>query len=83
MSVKVDWDEAGEALVIRVSDNGNGMPEHRARWLFERDPASGKAAGLALLMVRDVVVAHRGKIAVESVVGKGTTFELRLPRLVR
>lgn len=78
--VKISWQDAGDELVIRVSDNGPGMPAGRARWLFERDPATGAAAGLALLMVRDVMVAHRGSVAVESALGRGTTFTLRIPR---
>ena len=69
-----------ERFVFRVSDNGRGIPAHEARWLFERNPATGKAAGLALLMMRDVVTAHRGSITVESVEGRGSTFTLSLPR---
>lgn len=79
--VRIAWDEATHELLIRVDDNGPGMPEHRSRWLFETDPADGQSAGLALLMVRDVVVAHRGSIAVKSAMGQGTTFSLRIPRV--
>jgi signal transduction histidine kinase len=79
--VKVGWNQAAEELVVVVSDNGPGMSEHRARWLFERDPATGQSAGLALLMVRDVMVAHRGSVEVESAIDRGTTFTLRIPRI--
>lgn len=79
--VGVDFDRAARTLIIRVKDNGPGMPSGRARWLFERDPATGAAAGLALLMVRDVLVAHRGSIEVESALGRGTTFVLRVPQM--
>lgn len=79
--VKVDYHAGEGVLTLRVQDNGPGMPAGRARWLFERDPATGAAAGVALLMVRDVVVAHGGSIAVESALGRGTTFTLRLPRV--
>jgi hypothetical protein len=74
------WDAATRELVIVVRDNGPGMPPSRARWLLEQDPATGKPAGVALVMVRDVVTAHRGTLAVESAVGQGTTFTIRLPR---
>lgn len=80
--VGIDFDRVARTLILRVKDNGPGMPAARARWLFERDPATGAAAGLALLMVRDVLVAHRGSIAVESALGKGTTFTLRLPQVL-
>lgn len=81
VAVGVHWDERKSELVIVVKDNGPGMPEHRARWLFDRDPASGKSAGLALLMVRDVMAAHRGSVTAESAVGHGSTFTMRIPRV--
>lgn len=77
--VHVGWDAAARALLVTVDDNGPGMPEARARWLFEQDPASGRSAGLALVMVRDVAEAHGGSVAVESRLGKGSTFTLRIP----
>lgn len=80
VGVRIAWDEATHELVISVRDNGPGMPEHRARWLFERNPADGQSAGLALLMVRDVLTAHRGTVEVKSTVGQGTTFTLRIPK---
>jgi len=75
------WDERAGEVVLTVSDDGPGMAPERARWLFERDPATGQAAGLALLMVRDVIAAHRGRISAVSALGRGTTFTVRLPRL--
>ena len=75
----VGWAAAARALVVTVKDNGPGMSEARARWLFEQDPASGRSAGLALVMVRDVAEAHGGSVAVESHLGKGSTFTLRIP----
>jgi len=81
IGVKVTWDLTAEALVIVVRDNGPGMSEHRARWLFDRDPATGQSAGLALLMVRDVMVAHRGSVDVVSSEGDGTAFTLRIPKI--
>lgn len=79
--VEVRWNQPGQELVIVVSDNGPGISEHRARWLFDRDPTTGKSAGLALLMVRDVIVAHRGSVGVKSSIGLGTTFTMRIPHL--
>jgi hypothetical protein len=79
--VKVRWDEPTAALVVDVKDDGPGMPPDRARWLFARDPRTGKSAGLALLMVSDIMAAHRGSIGVHSHEGKGTTFTIRIPRL--
>jgi signal transduction histidine kinase len=80
VEVRLSWDAERNELVLAVADNGPGMTEQRAKWLFDRDPTTGATAGLALLMVRDVVAAHRGTIRVETGVGKGTTFVMRLPR---
>ena len=75
------WHEASKQLELAVRDNGRGMPESQVRWLFDRDPSTGRSAGLALTMVRDVVAAHRGTVTAVSQVGVGTTITLRIPRL--
>ena len=81
IDVRLDWHESPAEVVITVEDDGPGMPERQTRWLFERDPSTSKAAGLALVMVKDVVVAHRGAVSVESQPGHGTKFTVRLPRV--
>ena len=79
--LRARYDGAARVLALSVDDNGRGMPEARSRWLFERDPSSGRSAGLALAMVRDVALAHRGRVTVESTVGVGTCITLLLPLL--
>lgn len=79
--VRATWDDHHDELVFTVTDNGPGMSEERARWLFERDPRTGIASGLALLMVRDVMVAHRGSASVVSRIDHGTTIRLTLPKV--
>lgn len=85
VAVHVRWEESIPAflpaLVIDVTDDGPGMSEHTTRWLFQRNAATGESAGLALLMVSDVLAAHRGSIGVRSQVGSGTTFTIRIPRV--
>jgi signal transduction histidine kinase len=81
VDVRIDWNESPAELILTVEDDGPGMPERQTRWLFERDPSTSKAAGLALVMVKDVVVAHRGSVTVESQPGHGTKFTVRLPRV--
>jgi len=56
------------------------MPESTAQWLFQRNPNTGRAAGLALLMAHDVIAAHKGTIDVVSTLGKGTRFTIRIPK---
>ncbi|HXP95930.1 MAG TPA: ATP-binding protein, partial [Telmatospirillum sp.] len=68
---------------IRISDNGTGIPEairDKIFDLFFTTKEVGKGTGQGLAICRDVVVAkHNGRIDVESEVGVGTTFTIRLP----
>jgi signal transduction histidine kinase len=80
VELHVDFDPADDSFVFVVSDNGPGMPESTAKWLFERDPHTGRAVGLGLLMVKDVAAAHGGSIEVTSRLGHGAQFRLRVPR---
>lgn len=78
---------AGDAVEIAVTDTGPGIaPEHHPV-LFERfyrvDKARNRASGgsgLGLAISQEIVHAHQGTIRVESTVGVGTTFIVRLPR---
>jgi signal transduction histidine kinase len=80
ISIVVDYEFETSELLIRVVDNGPGIPSDRKRWLFELNPQTGRATGLALVMVKDVVLAHNGSVEVESRAGVGTAITLRLPR---
>ncbi len=73
-------------VVIAVTDEGPGIaPEHQGR-IFERffrvDPARSRADGgygLGLAIARQSIERQGGRIEVESTVGKGSTFRMRLP----
>jgi signal transduction histidine kinase len=72
-------------LVVR--DNGCGIPSEKLPRIFESfyttksgPDASGKGGtGLGLSMCRDIIESHHGRIRVDSTVGKGTAFTLKLP----
>lgn len=75
----------GEAL-LSVSDTGIGIPEADLPFVFERFFRSKRSrranpggSGLGLSIVRWIVEAHKGRVSVESAVGKGSTFTVRLP----
>ena len=75
----------GEAL-LAVSDTGLGIPETDLPYVFERFFRSRSSrhvypggSGLGLSIVRWIVEAHKGRVTVESVVGEGSTFTVRLP----
>jgi signal transduction histidine kinase len=77
---------AGGAVAFAVADTGEGIPAEHLPLVFERfhrvDPSRARAtggAGLGLAIVRRLVEAHGGTVAVESEPGRGATFTFTLP----
>ena len=70
-----------ERAVLRVADTGTGMTETvRRRCLEPFFSTKGEhGTGLGLSMVYGIVERHRGQLDIESAIGKGTTFVIRLP----
>ena len=84
--VNVTCGQAGRVLDITVTDQGPGIPSEDLDRLFDSfeklsaQPTGGeKSTGLGLSIVKSIVDAHGGEIDVDSEVGKGTTFIVRLP----
>jgi signal transduction histidine kinase len=72
----------GEAVEIAVSDTGNGIAAETLPRIFDpffTTKDVGKGMGLGLFIVFEIVEEHGGCIAVDSAIGRGTTFTLRLP----
>jgi signal transduction histidine kinase len=79
--------EAGNDVAIRVKDEGAGiLPSERKRILrkFVRGSSAAafgvKGTGIGLAMVKHIVDAHGGRLALESEPGRGSTFTILLPR---
>jgi signal transduction histidine kinase len=71
---------------IRVSDTGVGIPPEQLRIIFEPffttkepDEHGHGGTGLGLSVCRQIIEQHNGRIRVESIVGKGSTFTVKLP----
>ena len=67
---------------IKISDTGRGIPEDKLKRIFEpffTTKPVGKGTGLGLSISYDIIQKHKGEISVESAVGKGTTFAIKLP----
>jgi len=86
LDLAIRTDSATGMGEIRVSDNGPGIPASQLRQIFEpffstkdRDEQGQGGTGLGLSLCRDVIESHKGRIRVESTVGKGTVFILKLP----
>ncbi len=80
-------DSAEPGMVeIRIGDTGTGIPPERLRLIFEpfyttKDPdeSGNGGTGLGLSVCRQIIEHHQGRIRVESQVGKGSTFTVKLP----
>ena len=73
-------------VYITVRDTGVGIPEADLSYIFDRFYRVDKARtrqtggfGLGLALAQQIIQAHKGKISVESKIGKGTTFQICLP----
>jgi signal transduction histidine kinase len=77
--LKVSAMKAGDALLIKVSDTGEGIPPELLDRIFEPFYSTKeRGTGLGLAIVYNIVKKHGGDITVESEIGKGTTFTIRL-----
>ena len=87
VTVKLDKGPHGNARLI-VSDTGDGIaPEHLphlTRRFYRTDPGRSRASGgtgLGLAIVKHIVERHRGRLEIESTLGKGTDVIARIPML--
>jgi hypothetical protein len=86
-TVDVACRQTKQTLEISVADQGPGIPSEDIDKLFGTfqklsvQPTAGeKSTGLGLSIVKQIVNAHGGKITVDSKVGKGSVFTVRIPR---
>jgi two-component system phosphate regulon sensor histidine kinase PhoR len=86
-AVAVDLAESGDEIVVSVTDQGQGVAREHLPRLFERFYRVDKArsrdlggTGLGLAIVKHIAQIHGGRVSVDSVVGRGSTFRIHLPR---
>lgn len=72
----------GEYAVLKISDTGHGIEPHHLQRIFEpffTTKPTGKGTGMGLAVVHGIISSIGGTIAVNSEVGKGTTFTISFP----
>jgi two-component system NtrC family sensor kinase len=81
-SVTVSTAQEGPDVVVRIADTGSGIDPAHLDQIFEpffTTKPEGKGNGLGLSIVQGIVEKHGGTIGVQSTLGAGTTFVIRLP----
>jgi PAS domain S-box-containing protein len=83
--VELELSSAGDTIVVQVRDHGIGIPAEDLPELFEAFHRASNVGdrygtGLGLAVVKRAVEAHHGTVALESVVGAGTTFTITVPK---
>jgi signal transduction histidine kinase len=79
--ITVSLSREPDAAVLRLADNGPGLPERALTNLFQPFVGSARhgGTGLGLAISRELALAHGGDLTLASTGPEGTVFELRLP----
>ena len=80
--IRVATRRDGNIAIVSITDTGVGIPESIRERLFDpffTTKPIGKGTGQGLTLARTIVVKHGGTLTFTSDLGKGTTFEIRLP----
>jgi len=81
-TVSVSTEKQDNMVLIKVSDNGNGIPKEVLGKIFQpffTTKPSGEGTGLGLSLSYDIVKVHGGELTVDTKQGEGTTFTIALP----
>jgi signal transduction histidine kinase len=86
--VAVDIYSENNQAVIKIKDNGKGVPKEKHRMIFDRftqinDLQTGKptGSGLGLYISNSIIQQHKGQIDLVSAEGEGSVFYIKLPLL--
>ena len=82
LKIFVSFRKRDNEVLLKVKDNGPGMPDHIRRRIFEplfTTKEIGGGTGIGLALCHRIVNSHGGKMKVDSVEGVGTSFSIRFP----
>jgi two-component system, sporulation sensor kinase E len=79
-TLKLQTGENDDGVWVSVGDTGGGIPQEQINRIFEPFyTTKKKGSGLGLMIVQRIIRAHGGRIELDSLVGRGTTFRIWLP----
>jgi signal transduction histidine kinase len=84
--VQIDIKKELDIIIIEVSDNGQGIPDDLQFKIFDmffRASQSAGGSGLGLYILKRSVDRLKGKVEIESKVGLGSTFKVKLPMILK
>ncbi|VTS00888.1 sensor histidine kinase [Tuwongella immobilis] len=86
LKLEIRQSDTENMVEVRIADSGVGIPPEQLRLIFEPfyttkqpDEYGNGGTGLGLSVCRQIIEQHHGRIRVESIVGKGSTFTVKLP----
>lgn len=83
--IRVTLRPNGSNFVIRVKDSGKGISEKDLPRIFESyykgEGTSHEGLGLGLFLVKNIIEKHHGSVSIKSKINKGTTIEIKLPKV--
>ena len=82
LTLATDINEQDNMVVVYISDTGRGIAANVISKIFDpffTTKQVGKGTGLGLSIAYGIVTRHNGRISVESKVGEGTTFRIKIP----
>jgi two-component system NtrC family sensor kinase len=81
--INLTLEDSADQVAIAVSDNGTGIPRENLTRIFEpffSTKSPGEGTGLGLFVTRGIIEKLGGTVTVDSEIGKGATFCIRLPK---
>ena len=80
LKIATSFESVNRRIKIKFSDTGAGISPNQQDQIFTPFfTTKQRGTGLGLAIVKQIILEHNGKIEVNSVVGKGTTFKIFLP----
>jgi len=80
--IRISTRDIGDSIEIKISDTGTGIPKKNLSKIFDpffTTKDVGKGTGLGMNVAYNIIQKHKGTIDIDSAVGKGTTFTIRIP----
>ena len=80
--ITVSVRQEGPSAILTIVDDGEGIPKEKLPFIFDefyKGSESGSGTGIGLALVKAVAELHHGSVHVDSTLGAGSTFTLRLP----